>query len=876
LVNRVSTGNSSLDQVIDDLRLGDNVVWQIEEIADYRRFVTPYVRQALADQRKICYIRFAAHESLIEPEFSGQPIMVHQLDGCIGFESFTSQLYQVITDNGREAFYIFDCLSDLLDQWSSDLMIGNFFKIICPFLFELDTVAYFALRRNAHSFDTFDRIRETTQLLIDLFHQEQHDYIHLQKVWQRYSPTMFLPHRLEGDQFIPVTSSADTTSLFIGRKTHYYPAAREIDYWDRLFIDAENALPEAEKVFFERLCPLLIGEESKISRLVREYLKLSDLIQIKRRQIGTGKIGGKAVGMLLARKILAVKSPDFPIMQKIELEQHDSFYLGTDLYYTYIVHNGWWKLLMEQKTSDGYFDKARILHENLLNGQFPAIIREKFRQILEYFGQSPYIVRSSSLLEDNFGNAFAGKYESIFCVNQGSLEERYCAFEKAVRCVYASTMDESALNYRLKRGMSQRDEQMALLVQRVSGTYHGRYFYPLLAGVGHSDNLYVWNKLLDPKVGILRMVYGLGTRAVDRVEGDYPRIIALDHPLMSTHDSREAEITYSQHYIDLLDLEANQHTTLHIDELIAKDKTVEIEEVGEVDWEATRNLASMGLTGRKQWIINFRKILSENSFTETMRTLMEILEAAYEYPVDIEFTINRTSQKALMINVLQCRPFQTKQIGPSIEFPNNIDIKNVLIQSKGHFMGGNVNLLFKYMIYVIPEKYAQLKEQERYQVARIIGQLNHLIADPETAPTILLGPGRWGTTTPSLGIPVRFSEINNIIALGEIAFETAGMMPEISFGTHFFQDLVETNIFYLAILPRHGNNLFNTSLIMDSPNLLEQFLPQLREWESIIRVCDFSEDRLTLLSDITTQKLICFKASAMLGKTSNEPDFARK
>src|SRR5699024_232179 len=165
------------------------------------------------------------------------------------------------------------------------------------------------------------------------------------------------------------------------------------------------------------------------------------------------------------------------------LEPHDSYYIGSDVFYTYIVSNNCWETRIAQRTDEGYFEKAGALKEALLSGSFPPDIREKFRKLLEYFGQSPIIVRSSSFLEDGFGNAFAGKYESVFCVNQGTPEERLLAFEAAVRTVYASTMDISALEYRKIQGLDHHDEQMAVLVQRVSGSYHGSYFFPSAAGM---------------------------------------------------------------------------------------------------------------------------------------------------------------------------------------------------------------------------------------------------------------------------------------------------------------------------------------------------------------------------------------------------------
>ena len=204
---------------------------------------------------------------------------------------------------------------------------------------------------------------------------------------------------------------------------------------------------------------MLIGSESRMFELYDRYFTLKDILRIAAREVGTGFIGGKSEGMLVARKILEEEGKD---RFKPILESHDSYYIGSDVFYTYIVQNGWWELRTKQKTEEGYFQYAPELKEKILQGEFSENIQEKFVQMLEYFGQSPIIVRSSSLLEDNFGNAFAGKYESFFCVNQGTPEERYKAFEQAVRNVYASTMNEDALAYRMNRGLFNKDEQMAI------------------------------------------------------------------------------------------------------------------------------------------------------------------------------------------------------------------------------------------------------------------------------------------------------------------------------------------------------------------------------------------------------------------------------
>ncbi|MCL2176198.1 MAG: PEP/pyruvate-binding domain-containing protein, partial [Treponema sp.] len=482
-----STGLSGLDQVVDMLWLGDNVVWQVQSIEDYLEVVRPYIDQSKRDGRRLVYFRFGNHKPIMNDD---EPSVVYKLDASVGFESFATQVHDLIAKEGLKAFYVFDCLSDLLDFWYSDLMIGNFFRVTCPFLYILDTVAYFALIRGVHTHSTIARIRETTQLLLDLYHIDNKIYVHPLKVWERYSPTMFFPHLIDVDKVVPITSSADAASLFSG----VGQGIKARDYWDITLEKAQAILGEDEEKQLKMkklLISLMIGREPHITELAESYFSLRDILDIASREIGSGFIGGKSVGMLLGRKVV---EKDWTVLENEDLshsgddlqnnwEPHDSWYLGSDIFYTYIVQNDWWDLRCRQKTPEGYFEHAPELKEKLLNGKFPKVIREQFYQMMEYFGWSPIIVRSSSLLEDNFGNAFAGKYESVFCANQGTPEERFEAFEQAVRTVYASSMSEDALVYRQARGLEHKDEQMAILVQRVSGDHYGELFFPHIAGV---------------------------------------------------------------------------------------------------------------------------------------------------------------------------------------------------------------------------------------------------------------------------------------------------------------------------------------------------------------------------------------------------------
>ena len=368
--NWATTGLQGLDLILNGLRLGDNVVWRVDAVDDYREFVQPFVRAALAEGKRVVYCRFAQHQPLVE---EGLGVAVYNLDAYRGFESFTTRLHAIISQEGVGVYYLFDCLSELLDAWATDAMIGNFFAVTCPYLFELDTVAYFALLRDHHSFKTIARIRATTQLLIDLHNNEGALYLHPLKVWERFSPTMFLPHLRQGDDFLPISNSFAATELFMHlHRTGVEGTEGHLDYWHRLFIRAAEvaALPpsDEQQAMVDQLCRILIGREPRMLALARDYFVLPDLLQIKARLIGTGFIGGKAVGMLLARKMLVCN--DGADWQQL-LEPHDSWYVGSDLFYSYMVHNGWWRLLMEQKSKGGYFTAAATLREALLNGSFP-------------------------------------------------------------------------------------------------------------------------------------------------------------------------------------------------------------------------------------------------------------------------------------------------------------------------------------------------------------------------------------------------------------------------------------------------------------------------------------------------------------------------
>lgn len=188
---RIPSGYPGVDEVFDYIRMGDNVVWQVSDLEEYRLFAEAFARQALEDGRNLIYMHYARHESLFSPK---PGLKVFEFDPMQGFEPFTVEIYNRITEEGKDAFYIFDCLSELQVAWHTDQMMGNFFRVTCPYLYELNTVAYFPLIRGRHSFETMASIRDTTQVLIDVYTSDSAVYIHTLKAMDRNSVNIYLPH----------------------------------------------------------------------------------------------------------------------------------------------------------------------------------------------------------------------------------------------------------------------------------------------------------------------------------------------------------------------------------------------------------------------------------------------------------------------------------------------------------------------------------------------------------------------------------------------------------------------------------------------------------------------------------------------------------
>ena len=850
--DRILSGIPEMDIALDNIRLGDNVVWRVSDLDQFRLFMEPYVERAITDKRNIIYFRFASHDPLIadRPEVKTVEIPLSHR-----FETFTVDIHNVIEQEGKDAFYVFDCLSELQTAWATDLMMGNFFRVTCPFLFILDTVAFFPIIRGKHSVHSINKILDTTQLFLDVYSDSRNIYVRPEKVWERSSDTMFLPHTYDPatGAFKPILDGVQSSRFYQALGLAQRSAEEQYsDSWDRDF-NRSKVLHESGIDITEdcsRMCNIMMTRDSKMREMVKKNFTPEDYFAVRDHMIGTGMIGGKSCGMLLARAIIRNKEPDIAEY----LEPHDSFYVGSDLYYTYIVDNNLWDLRVRQRTDEGYFALAAEFADKLMGGVFSESMREQFTRIIEYYGQDPYIIRSSSILEDGFGNAFAGKYESVFCANRGSEEERLLEFEHAIKTVYASSMSLSALDYRKRRGLDKRDEQMALLIQRVSGSYYGSYYMPCAAGVGYSYSPYRVMKDSDPTAGMLRLVMGLGTSAVDRTEGSYPRIVNLDDPTRTSYSSSEDKHRFSQGKAEVINMISHELEKLPY-EKIGPDIPPYLEKILlEHDYDAERRLRETG-RNRQVRFISCKGLVDNSTLMDQMRRMLRCIQDEYDYPVDTEFTINLSENGDYSIDLLQCRPLQIQHVTEGAAVPSDIPEEDILLDGRGSSMGMCRSDELDLVVYVDPVKYYEMPYNDKSLVAKFIGKLNWEFRGKDKH-MMLIVPGRIGTSSPELGVPTSFADISEFEIICETEETRAGYNPELSYGSHIFQDLVEAQILYTAVFTdKMKTGRFCPEMLEKYPDLADKFADD-PKISGIVHVYDVSGKGLKVYNDIADEHLV--------------------
>jgi hypothetical protein len=456
------------------------------------------------------------------------------------------------------------------------------------------------------------------------------------------------------------------------------------------------------------------------------------------------------------------------------------------------------------------------------------------------------------MLEDNFGLAFSGKYLSVFLTNQGEIETRLRNFIIGLKQVFTSTYGPDPILYRVDHGLLDYDERMAMVVQKVVGQRFGDYFLPFAAGVMFSRNVYAWDRRIKKEEGLVRLVFGLGTRAVDRVSSDYPRIIPLSHPQLRPEVTAQQIKKYSQKEVDVLNLKKGIMETVDfrtLNSAIDHPELFYAVSVQKDEHLAPPMFKTQHLKG-EELCLTFDNLLTNTAFVPLAKKILSKIETAYGRPVDIEFAWDDNK-----FYLLQCRSLSIRKELDKVPIPEQISEEQILFITHAGLSNSVVHNI-EYIVYVNPRAYDTLQTyEEKLKIASVVNALNKHLASKHYA---LMGPGRWGSNDINLGVRVTYANINKAKLLMEISFAKEGYTPEVSYGTHFFQDLVEADIVIAPLFPDDPNAFFNEAFLLDSQNILGDMVPEFKDCKDVVRVIHVPSVRnsqfLHVYMDVLNQK----------------------
>ncbi|MBM3789741.1 MAG: pyruvate, phosphate dikinase [Acidobacteria bacterium] len=570
----------------------------------------------------------------------------------------------------------------------------------------------------------------------------------------------------------------------------------------------------------------------------RKYLEIEDFSELLNHTVlvpaSHGKLGGKSSGLFLASHIIRRSPESEGILSRIRTP--NTWYIPSDALIRFIAHND-----LDDVYNWKYRDIDQIRQEyphilQVFKGShFPPELVKGISTALDDLGDRPLIVRSSSLLEDRMGTAFSGKYKSLFLANQGDKAGRLSALLDAIAEVYASVFGPDPIQYRAERHMLDLHEEMGIMIQEVVGTRVGRFFLPAFAGVGFSNNEFRWSPRIKRDDGLLRLVPGLGTRAVDRLADDYPVLVSPGQPRLRVNVTPEETARYSPKKIDVINLEANAFQTVDLRDLLrevgpgfpALEQLVSI-----YDGDRLKGPALLAIDfDNDDVVFTFEGLVTRTPFMAQMKALLQLLSNTLHTPADIEFAFDGRD-----FYLLQCRPQSYSLESTPSPIPRDLPESQVVFSATRYVSNGRTPDI-THIVYVDPHGYGRLDDLKKLKdVARAVGRLNKILPKRKF---ILMGPGRWGSRGDiKLGVNVTYSEINNTAMLIEIARKQGNYVPDLSFGTHFFQDLVESSIRYLPLYPDDPGVTFREEFLKRSPNLFPHLLSEYAHLQDTVHVID--------------------------------------
>jgi hypothetical protein len=513
--------------------------------------------------------------------------------------------------------------------------------------------------------------------------------------------------------------------------------------------------------------------------------------------LGEGFVGGKAMGLIFTASAVEQgrqRLSEYPELVKFP----ESTIISTGYFDRFMSQNRLQRVVRGRMKLD---TPVEMVMDKFMTADFPEELTVQLRELLAR-ERRPLAVRSSSFHEDSLHHSFAGIYQSLFIPNRGNDSARLSQLETAVRLVYLATFGDNAREYRLKHGIRWQDEKMGVLIQNLIGReYPNRLFYPLFSGVAFSKNFYPWTDNVTTDGGVARVVMGLGTRAVGRY---HARVFSPMAPLLRPEGSSAEQIArYSQKEIDALNLETGGMVSPGLDELkLTNDMIYRVS--SEMKEGSYLLDAPNRIQPDTQLLLTFEPMLRKGGdfpFLEILRSLLHDLEKLFGMPVDMEFAVNIGADDRFYI--LQVRPLGVRAEHQVVRIPQKILARNVILSST-NVLGNGLKKGLNYIVYVPLDTY---RFDHGHEIARQIGEVNRRL---EKDGYILIGPGRWATSHPDLGVPVTYAEISNAQVIVECSH--GGFTPELSYGTHFFGDMVVSNILYIPVFVEKGD-LLNTRFL---------------------------------------------------------------
>ncbi|HLD45515.1 MAG TPA: PEP/pyruvate-binding domain-containing protein, partial [bacterium] len=505
-------------------------------------------------------------------------------------------------------------------------------------------------------------------------------------------------------------------------------------------------------------------------------------------RMGRGSIGGKGRGIAFLNTLFA-RARIKKLGKLLPIRIPKSVCFGTDEFERFMESNHL-SDVVQNAANDAELIKA-FLKASLSDEHW-----EHLRFVLHNM-PGPLAVRSSSILEDSHIQPFAGIYATYMIPNNHADHQvRFKELRSAIKAVYASLYSQNARSYIANTPHLTEEESMAVVIQQVVGQAHGHRYYPLISGVAQSYNYYPIGHQ-KAQGGIAQIAMGLGYGVVSG--GSVMRFSPSCPEVLPQYAKPEDYLKYSQKEFYALDLSKQQVDFMLSPEVALsrcqledaeQDKT--LQQVGSVYHVQDHTIRdNFGLPGPR--VITFNNILKwrDIPLAEVLAELLDIIRQEAGFAVEVEFALDVHAETGPALYVLQMRPLAMQLVHGAVETVG-FDQKDVLCRTDLS-LGHGVLKDIRDIVYVKPNQFDGTKTR---QVAEHIGRMNSLL-QTEGARYFLIGPGRWGSSDPSLGIPVEWSQISGARLIAETSFRDQRVEP--SQGTHFLQNIVARGVGYLTL-----------------------------------------------------------------------------